>query len=181
MNRKHIVAFCLAVGCFMLVQPGLRAGQSNAVNRLQTPAGQTTSPRQSTTPALSGLRACGNTVLQDGTPVRDVHLRLRNVDTGAIMGQTRSDRNGAFAFTVAAPGTFVAEAINNDGSVLAVGPSLNIVADPVCGNVILPAGSTKAAGAGFFHSAAFPILAAAGGAGIAAWAISSSQAASPEQ
>jgi hypothetical protein len=116
----------------------------------------------------SGLRICGITMLRDGTTIEYVRVRLRNVDKGTIEGQTDSDKKGAFAFAVPAPGLHVVEAVNKDGSVIAVGPSLNLTTDPLCGDVILPRKNRLQA---LFSGSAFPILAAAGGAGIAVWRV----------
>jgi hypothetical protein len=172
MKLKRIVALLWAVGCSMQVQPGVHVGAS-AASGAQTPGDQQ--------PAVtsSGLRICGITMLRDGTTVADVRVRLRNVDKNTVVGQTVSDKNGAFAFAVPAPGLHVVEAVNKDGSVIAVGPSLNLTTDPLCGDVILPS-RNRGLGA-FFSSAAFPILAAAGGAGITAWAISGAPSVSPER
>jgi hypothetical protein len=117
-------------------------------------------------------------MLRDGTTVGDVRVRLRNVDKGTIEGQTESDKKGAFAFAVPAPGLHVVEAVNKDGSVIAVGPSLNLTTEPLCGDVILPRRKGLAA---FFSGSAFPILAAAGGAGIAIWRVEEAEPASPER
>ena len=172
MKLKRIVVFLLAVGSSMQVQPGVHVGASAAS------AGAQASGAQQLTVTSSGLRICGITMLRDGTPVPDVGVRLRNVDRATIVGETESDKKGAFAFAVPAPGLHVVEAVNKNESVIAVGPSLNLIKDPLCGDVILPSRLQA-----FLSSAAFPVLAAAGGAGIAAWELGGAPAppVSPER
>ena len=53
---------------------------------------------------------------KDGTTAADVRLRLRNVDKGTVVGQTVSDKNGAFSFPVTDPGLYVVEAIDGAGA-----------------------------------------------------------------
>jgi hypothetical protein len=114
------------------------------------------------------------------TPASNVRLRLRKVDTNAIVGRTTSGRDGAFSFPVAEPGTYVVEAVDNsDQGVLAVSGALNTTVGALTTTVVLS--STQAA-ASFFTSTAFLVVAAAGAAGIAVAASQSGDSvSSPER
>jgi len=123
------------------------------------------------------------TVLQgDGTPVAGVHLRLRNVADGPIVGQTVSDKNGAFSFDVSEPGLYMVEAVDGD-DVRTVSRPVLFTDSPITTDVMLPELNVRA---NFFsNSASFtsavPLLAAAAGVGIYAWTISQGAALSPER
>ena len=111
-------------------------------------------------------------------------LRLRNVDTKAIVTRTVSDGSGAFSFSASEPGTYVVEVVGcDDGGVLAVSDALVLASSPLTLTtvVVLPSVVT----AGFFSSTAFLVLAAASAAGITALALKAGGSApavsSPEQ
>jgi hypothetical protein len=133
------------------------AGSQRAVTATSTVNISGTALRQ------GGTTISGTVRRQDGTTAADVRLRLRNVDKGTVVGQTMSDKTGAFSFPVTDPGFYVVEAVDGGGSVLAVSSAIQPTATPLTVNLILPA--TRNA-AGFFSSTAFLILAAAAGAGV---------------
>ena len=155
MRLRRLVALVVSVACAAAGEPGLRAGVSVA-------AGVQAGSQRAVT-ATSALNISGTVLRKDGTTAADVRLRLRNVDKGTVVGQTVSDKNGAFSFPVTDPGFYVVEAIDGGGSVLAVSSAIHSTATPLTVNVILPATRTAA---DFFSSTAFLILAAAAGAGV---------------
>ena len=151
MKLRRLVALVVIMACAAAGEPGLRAGAPVA-------AGVQAAGSQQAVFNISG------TVLrQDGKTGADVRLRLRNVDKGTVVGQTVSDKNGAFSFPVTDPGLYVVEAVDGGGSVLSVSSPIQPTATPLTVNMILPATRTAA---GFFSSTAFLLLAAAAGAGV---------------
>ena len=73
------------------------------------------------------------------TPVADACLRLRKMDTNAIVARTVSDRNGAFSFSVSEPGMYLVEAVDcGDDGVLAVSDALTLAQLPLTTLVVLP-------------------------------------------
>lgn len=118
--------------------------------------------------AVSALTVSGRVVRREGTTVPKTRVRLRHVDSGAIVAQTTSDPAGVFSFPVAAPGLYVVEAVNQDGGVLGVSNPISVTTIPVDADVTLAA--TRAA-AFFPTSTWLTIGAVAAGAGVAAFAI----------
>jgi hypothetical protein len=149
MTFKRSVALITAIGSLTLLAPPLRA---------------VAAPAQQAVVAASDLTIHG-TVVRGGNTVPNIRLRVRNVDTGAIVGQITSDQNGAFTFTVPTAGLYVVEAINDDGKVIGAGEALNVVTaspTPFITTVVLSTGQPAA----IFTSTALILLAAAGGAAI---------------
>jgi hypothetical protein len=97
------------------------------------------------------------TALVDGKPLAGVTVRLRNVDTGALVGTTTANAQGEFSFTGLAAGNFIVETVSANGTIL--GTSVRIA---------LTAAAMVAANISVSTSAA--ALAAAGGVGAAAGA-----------
>ena len=86
----------------------------------------------------------------DGKPLANVTVRLRNVDSGQLVGNMQSGANGAFNFTGLPAGNYVVETVSASGTML--GTSTRIA---------LAAGAMAATGITVGTSAA--ALAAAGG------------------
>ena len=167
MKVNRLVALVVGIACVANNPLLVRAGPVAAA---RPSAGE-----QQVTPPSPGI--AGTVLESDGTPAADVRLQLRNMDTGAIVGKTVSDMNGAFSFAVDAPGLYVVEAVDDEGNVLAVSNVLNPGSAAPGGTLVLPASTRTAA---FFSSAA-PLLAAAAGAGVAALTIGGRTVASPER
>lgn len=53
-------------------------------------------------------------------PVSYVHVQLRNLNSGSIVGESDTNANGEYEFTVLEPGTFVVEMVLSDYRVLAL-------------------------------------------------------------
>jgi len=130
----------------------------------------------------AGSNISGTVIRRDRTTVANACLRLRNVDTNAIVARTTSDGSGAFSFSASERGTYLVEAIDcGNGGVLAVSDALNLGASPTLRTVVvLPADKET-----FYSSTAFLVLAAASAAGITVYALrggaSSPAVSSPEQ
>jgi hypothetical protein len=147
MTFKQSVAVVTAIASVVLLAPVSASAPSSTVQQAVVGASNLT---------ISG------TVERNGSTVANVRLRVRNVNTGTVVGQTTSDQTGAFSFTVPTAGLYVVEAINDDGKVIGASSAMNISTTPLTTTVILS--STKAAAV--FSSAPL-ILAVAGAAGIA--------------
>ena len=91
----------------------------------------------------------------DGKPLANVTVRLRNVDTGQLVGNTTANERGQFSFSGLGPGNFVVETVAANGTVLGTSTAIALTATAmVVTNVVV---STSAAA-----------IAAAGGAGAVA-------------
>jgi Carboxypeptidase regulatory-like domain len=132
---------------------------------------------------VTGLNISGTVIRRDRTTVADACLRLRNVDTNAIVARTVSDRSGAFSFSVSEPGTYLVEAVDcGNGGVQAVSDALDLTRSPLGLKTVVVLPAEKEA---ILSSTALIVLAAASAAGITAFAIQSGAStpavSSPEQ
>src|SRR5688572_7205353 len=64
------------------------------------------------TGAISGIASV------DGKPLANVSVRLRNVDTGQLVGNTTANAQGQFSFAGLGPGNFVVETVAANGTIL---------------------------------------------------------------
>ena len=162
--RSRVVVVVVSAVCLVHVASPLRAGPVAAAGGrpgIQSPAA-----------SASAVGISGTVLRDDGrTPVANMRLRLRNLDTSAIVGQTVSDGNGVFSFPVSEPGLYVVEAVDDDSGVRAVSQPVKLGTSPITTNVILPAR----------RMGAWSALAAAAGAGLAVLVTGGTTAVSPEQ
>lgn len=93
----------------------------------------------------------------DGKPLANVTVRLRNVDTGQLVGNTTANAQGQFSFTGLGPGNFVVETVSSTGTILGTSTVIALTATAMVASGIT-VGTSAAA------------LAAAGGVGAAAGA-----------
>jgi hypothetical protein len=104
----------------------------------QAAATQQKAPAQPVVPA-SALTVTGFVLRNDRkTHVPDVKERIRNITTGAVVGTSVSDRNGAFSFQAPEPGLYVIEAVRDDGSIEAISAKFMMTDTTVRRDVILP-------------------------------------------
>jgi hypothetical protein len=122
----------------------------------------------------SGLSAGKNTSViagqatdANGGPLAFAHIRLRNLDSGAVVSQTNADHIGEFIFLVANLGNYMAELFDDHGDVLAVSDPLTVEGGQTVGALIVLPSRTPSLAALFGNSAA-AIVSAAAGAGITA-------------
>ena len=150
MKLQRFVAIVLCVVYTAAVQPSVRAGAARA----QAPGIQ----QPASSPILTGL------VLRADrqTRVANQRVRLRNVDKGTPGGEILTDNSGAFSFPLPEPGTYVVEAVNPAGAVLAVSSAISSTATPLSTVIVLPDDPPPAA---FWTSTALLVLLAAAGAG----------------
>ena len=113
------------------------------------------------------------------TPLAFARVRLRNLDSGAIIEKTSADHLGEFSFLVVSRGNYVAELVDNAERVLAAGEALTLEAGQTVGTlIVLPARAPSFAA--LFGNSAAAIVSAAAGAGITA-VTATGQPLSPEQ
>jgi hypothetical protein len=122
----------------------------------------------------------GQTLDSVGAPLPFATVRVRNLDTGAIVQQSTSSHLGEFSFVVPGGSTYIVELIDKKtGQVLAVGPAVSVEAGEAVGVIVkLPAKLPTLAG--FFGNTAAAILSAAAAAGITA-VTASGDPVTPEQ
>ena len=121
----------------------------------------------------------GQVLNSDRTPLAFARVRLRNLDSGAVIDKTSADHLGEFSFLVVSRGNYVAELFDDADRVVAAGEALTVEAGQTIGTLILlPARLPSFAG--LFGNSAGAIMSAAAGAGITA-VTATGQPLSPEQ
>jgi len=124
----------VAVG-FGLTVLSMPLGASDRTNRTTT--SKTATVPGAVRPVVSGSRAgvtigvrstsvVGTAWQSDNTPVKDAHLRLRNVVTGKIEALTDGDDAGQFGFENIEPGSYVVELVTETGKLRAIGHMFTI-------------------------------------------------------
>ena len=121
----------------------------------------------------------GQALNSDRTPLAFARVRLRNLDSGAIIEKTSADHLGEFSFLVVNRGNYVAELFDDTDRVIAAGEALTVeVGQTVATLILLPARLPSFAA--LFGNSAGAIVSAAAGAGITA-VTATGQPLSPEQ
>jgi hypothetical protein len=106
--------------------------------------------------AISGVASV------DGKPLANVTVRLRNVDTGQLVGNTTANAQGQFSFAGLGPGNFVVETVAANGTILGTSTAIALTAAAMVATGVTV--STSAAAL----AAAGGIAAGAGAAGAGA-------------
>lgn len=123
---------------------------------------------QSSLGALQTGQIAGKATV-DGRPLANVTVRLRNVDTGQLVGTTTANAQGDFSFSSLGAGNFIVETVGFDGNVLGTSTVVGLsVATMVAINVIVNTTTTALAAAGGAIGAVGAVGAAAGAAVAAA-------------
>src|SRR5262245_34463044 len=78
----------------------------------------------------------GNALDSTNRQLANVTIRLRDARYGGILGTEITDESGLFAFKNLAPGSYVAELIGNDDTVLAASELLNINAGEAASAIV---------------------------------------------
>jgi hypothetical protein len=95
------------------------------------------------------------TAVVEGNPLANVSVRLRNVDTGQLVGSTTTNAQGQFNFANLPAGNFVVETVGPNGAIL--GTSATVALTPgamVAGAVTVSTTAAAAAAAGIGGAAA---------------------------
>lgn len=98
----------------------------------------------------------------DGKPLANVTVRLRNVDSGELVGNQTANAAGEFSFTGLGQGSFIVETVAANGTILGTSMATTLTAGAmaVAGVAVATSGSALAAAGGI------GAVVAGGGAGI---------------
>ena len=123
------------------------------------------------TPTVSGriTTVQGTAWNADNTPVKNAHLRLRNVTTGRIETTAIGDDLGRFTFSNIDGGTYLVELVSESGRILAVGQVFAIAPGETVATFVR-LGTKVPWFAGFFNNAAAAAASVAAAQGITALA-----------
>src|SRR5258708_9048790 len=92
------------------------------------------------------LGEISGTAVIEGKPLASITVRLRNVDTGQLAGNTTTNQRGEFKFTGLPVGNYVVETVAANGStLLGTSPRIALVAGAMVATGVT--GSTSAAAA----------------------------------
>ncbi len=105
----------------------------------------------------------------DNTPVKNAHVRLRNVTTGRIETTAIGDDSGRFTFSNIDGGTYLVELVSESGRILAVGQVFTIAPGETVATFVR-LGTKVPWFVGFFNSAAAAATSVAAAQGITALA-----------
>jgi len=100
-------------------------------------------------------------------PIAGALIRLRSVTTGKIENTTSAATNGQFVFQNVEGGTYLAEYVDKEGKILAVGQVFNVAPGETVATFIRLS-SRPSSFAAFFGSAAAAVVAAAASIGVTA-------------
>ena len=92
--------------------------------------------------AISGVASL------EGKPIPNVTVRLRNVDTGQLVGNTTANAAGEFSFTGLPAGNFVVETVSANGTILGTSAVALTAATMVVANLSVGASAAAVAAAG---------------------------------
>ena len=160
-----VVSSAILLGALRPVDAVQATGPAQKGPGTQTPLGRAHMTRTGrSTNAVVAVQTQDST----GAPLPFASIRIRNLDTGAIVQRSTSSYLGEFSFVVPGGSTYVVELFDKrTGQVLAVGPAVTVNAGEAVGVIVkLPARLPTLAG--FFGNAAGAILSAAAAAGITA-------------
>lgn len=101
----------------------------------------------------------------EGKPIPNVSVRLRNVDTGQLVGNTTANTAGQFSFTGLPAGNFVVETVAANGTILGTSAVALTAATMIVANLTVSASAAAVAAAGG-SAAVLGGAAVAGGAGL---------------
>ena len=103
----------------------------------------------------------------DGKPLANTTVRLRNVDTGQLVGNTTSNAQGAFNFSGLGPGNYVVEIVAANGTILGTSTVIALTAAAMAvSGVSVGTSAAAIAAAGGAAGAGVAGGAAAGGAAL---------------
>lgn len=148
--------------------------------------------------AQANMGQISGTSVVDGAPLPNTSVRLRNVDTGQLVGTTTSNTMGEYSFQGLPAGNYIVETVAPNGTVLGTSAAVSLAPGAMAATGVAvsttataaaaagvgggAAGAAAAAGGGsFFASTAGIITIAAVAAGVTAAAVAVQDDASPSQ
>lgn len=131
------------------------------------------------------------TATAEGKPVPKATVRLRNTQTGQLVGTTTSDDRGNFEFTALPAGTYVVEVLSAAGAIIGTSAAVSLTAGAmvatgvtvgVSAAAVAAGAAAAAAGGGFFGTAlGVTVVTAAVAGGVAAAVVAAQGEASPSR
>lgn len=100
----------------------------------------------------------------DGKPLANVTVRLRNIDTGQLVGNTTANASGQFSFTGLGVGNFVVETVAANGTILGTSTAIALTVGAMAATGIAVGTSATALAAGGIGSGVAGVGAGAAGA-----------------
>jgi hypothetical protein len=117
--------------------------------------------------AIAQSGAISGVATVDGKPLANTTVRLRNVDTGQLVGNTTSNAQGQFSFSGLGAGNFVVETVAANGTILGTSTVIALTAATmIVSSVTVGTSAAAIAAAGGAGAAAAGAGAAAGGAAL---------------
>lgn len=104
------------------------------------------------------------TAVVEGKPLAKVTVRLRNVDTGQLVGTTTTNNAGEYRFTGLPGGNYVVETVAPNGTLLGTSAAIALTAGTMVATGVTVTTSAAAAAAAGVGAGAAAAGAAAGGA-----------------
>jgi hypothetical protein len=118
--------------------------------------------------AQQNLGEIAGSAVTEGKPLNNVTVRLRNVDTGSLVGDMRTNELGQFRFTGLPVGNYVVETVAPDGTLIGTSARISLVAGAlVATGITVSTSAAAAAAAGLGGGGGDNRGAAAAGAGAA--------------
>jgi hypothetical protein len=117
---------------------------------------------------------------EQGQPLPNAKLQLRNVDTGQIASRTRAGADAAYEFSAVPPGNYIVEIVDDSDRVIGISAAAALTAGGAVTGLIA-ALTASAAGGAFFASTAGILLLIGIGAGVTAGVIVATDDASPSR
>src|SRR5437016_5451426 len=133
MDRRH---FVLAAALLLAAASAVRAGDPPPRPGAPSLAARTSSPNGASFGSSRGTSILGNAWTSDNIPIKNAHLRLRNVTTGRIEANTIANEAGQFTFANIEGGAYVVEMVNDAGRLLTVGHVFNIAPGETVGTFV---------------------------------------------
>jgi len=120
----------------MVAAPAVRAGDPPPRPGNAPSVAARTGLPNSSFGASRGTAILGNAWTADSAPIKNAHLRLRNVTTGKIEANTIANETGQFTFANIEGGAYVVEMVNDSGRLLTVGHVFNIAPGETVGTFV---------------------------------------------
>jgi len=117
---------------------------------------------------------------EQGQPLPNAKLQLRNVVTGQVVARTRAAADAAYEFNAVPPGSYIVEIVDDSDRVIGLSAAAALTADGAVTGLIAVL-TASAAGGAFFASTAGILLLVAIGAGVTAGVIAATGDASPSR
>jgi hypothetical protein len=102
----------------------------------------------------------------EGKPIPNTTVRLRNVDSGQLVGNTTTNAAGEFSFTGLPEGNFVVETVSANGTILGTSAVSLTAATMVVANLTIGASAAAVAAAGGAGAVLGTAAAVGAGAGL---------------